>query len=224
VGIEIGVQMEGQLSYMWDSIWAFDDYAVASYRGFLMGRYGGEIANLNRAWNTNYTSFSEIEPPKEWAEGIEGQVFTEFYRGNLLDAAMRMAGEAAKVWKPKVWLWLSHGIDKGHRFDTARYPVFYMEQLKKAGYATHVITDVLPHWGASDVPKLKALGLTVIGEWLIIPTAPQQRQQARLAWDAGCDGFFVGVLENLFHPDGTPTEVGRETADIIRQWKAGHRP
>ena len=223
-GIEIGVHMEGQLSYMWGNVWAFDDYALASYRWFLIGRYRGNIGALNKEWGTGYRSFWEIEPPREYEESAECRVFTEFYRANLLEAAMRMAEEAEKVWKPKVWLWLSHGIEKRHRFTSARYPVFYMRKLREAGYATHVITDVLGHWGAPDVPKLKALGLTVIGEWAITPTAKEQRQQARMAWDAGCDGFFVGVLENLFEPDGTPTEVGRETAKIIRTWKAGKRP
>ena len=72
----------------------------------------------------------------------------------------------------------------------------------------------------NDIEKLEKYAI-VIGEWYIIPTPAQQRKQAKLAQKLGYDGFLVGVLENLFEADGTPTSVGLETAVIIKEWKEG---
>jgi len=123
------------------------------------------------------------------------------------------------------WFWMSHFVRERERHYAARYPLYYMRRLKKLGRATVVQVSVVPGWQTKEnIAGLKALGLRVIGEIYITPTAEQQREHARLAWNLGCDGFFVGTLENLFHEDGTPTAAGRETARIIRNWRHGTAP
>lgn len=224
-GVEIGIGMEGQLSYEWDAFWAFDAYAVAAYRQFLIERYDGDIQRLNRDWGTNYQSFEQITPPERWDGDNECCVFLDFYRGNLLNAAVEFSQAAETKCDPRIWLWLSHFIRYPERYYAARFPIFYMRHLRSIGCADAVIVSVVPEWQSrGEITALKELGMRVIGEMDMWPTPEQQREQARLAWDLGCDGFFVGVLENLFTEDGKLTPVGLETEQIIKDWLAGRRP
>ncbi len=217
-GIEVGVAFEGQLSFMWHHFWAYDPYALMAYRFFLRGRYG-DIAKLNAAWGAHYRTFTDIAPPTLWAETPECRDFLDFYRQSLLDAAEEWSGAVVAKFVPKFWLWLSHFIASDQRPYAARYPVFYLQRLKALGRADVAIVSIVPGWQTKEeVAELKRLGITVIGEWEIWPSAESQRRQARLAWDLGCDGFFVGVLENLADETGALTETGRETAEVIRRW------
>jgi hypothetical protein len=223
-GIEVGVAFEGQLSYMWHHFWAYDPYALTAYRFFLRGRYG-DIAHLNAAWGTRYRTFSDIYPPIRWAETPECRDFLDFYRQSLLDAAEEWSEAVAAKFSPKIWLWLSHFIVPDQRPYAARYPTFYLRRLKELKRADVAIISVVPGWQTKEeVAELKGLGITVIGEWEIVPKAEGQQRQARLAWDLGCDGFFVGVLENLIDETGALTEVGKVTAEVISRWRSGQRP
>ena len=220
-GVEIGIGMEGQLSYMWNSIWAFDKYTISAYRDFLKERYRGKIERLNQDWGKEYKDFSQILPPIDYKPDREHEVFQDFYRGTILRTALILGEVVKEKFSPRIWVWLTHNIKFPERYFAARYPVFYMKNLKKLGGERVAITSVVPGWQTKDdIEKLKKYA-TVIGEWYIIPTPAQQREQAKLAQKLGCDGFFVGVLENLFEADGTPTSVGLETAVIIKEWKEG---
>lgn len=224
-GVDVGVGHEGQLTYDWTGYWAFDPHALAAYRWFLVGRYRGDVERLNREWGTQHRSFVELRPPTRYTRSRECEVFEEFYREGLLQGAIALSEPVAARVKPRIWFWMSHFVRERERHYAARYPLYYMRRLKKLGRATVVQVSVVPGWQTKeDIAGLKALGLRVIGEIHITPTAEQQRQHARLAWNLGCDGFFVGTLENLFHEDGTPTAAGRETARIIRNWRRGTAP
>jgi len=223
-GVEVGVAFEGQLSFMWDHFWAFDPNALSSYRFFLRGRYG-EVARLNAAWGTKFASFNQILPPTRWADTAECQDFLDFYRQSLLDAAEEWSGVVAVRFAPKIWLWLSHFIEPRQRPYAARYPALYMRRLKEMQRADVVIVSVVPGWQTKEeVAELRRMGLRVIGEWLIVPKAEEQVRQAQLAWDLGCDGFFVGTLENLVDEEGALTEVGQATRLAIERWRSGERP
>jgi len=115
---------------------------------------------------------------------------------------------------------MSHQTSPGPaEYATARYPAFYMKKLKEMNRATHAILAVIESWQPEVViPAVKDLGIKVIGEIWIEPTPAQQRKQAHLAKRYGCDGLFVGTLENLFHCDGSMTAVGKETAKTIGKW------
>ena len=223
-GIEVGVAFEGQLSFMWHHFWAFDPHALFAYRFFLRGRYG-DISRLNESWATSFRSFADIIPPKRWSETTECRDFLDFYRQSLLDAAEDWSNCVAEKFSPKVWLWLSHFIAPDQRPYAARYPAFYLQRLKKLNRADVAIVSVVPNWQTKEeIAELKGLGVTVIGEWLIQPNAQEQKHQAQLAWDLGCDGFFVGVLENLADETGSLNEVGRTTQLVIERWRNGVRP
>ncbi|MCS3919234.1 beta-galactosidase [Fervidibacter sacchari] len=223
-GIEVGVAFEGQLSYKWHHFWAFDPHALKAYRFFLRGRYS-EINRLNNTWGTRYRSFTEIKPPIRWSESPQCYDFLDFYRQSLLDAAEEWSEAVVAKFSPKFWLWLSHFIAPNQRPYAARYPAFYLRHLKKLNRADVAIVSVVPGWQTKEeIAELKELGITVIGEWEIVPNAESQRRQARLAWDLGCDGFFVGVLENLADEAGALTEVGKVTAEIISRWQRDQSP
>ena len=222
-GVEICTQFEGQLAYPMDSkIWAFDDFAISSYRSYLYGRYKGDISKLNKDWDTNYRTFLDILPPKKYKNNREYLVFRDFYRGNLLNAAISL-GDAIEEKLPRgiIWYYMSHQIDLPDCEPNAagRYPLFYMKELKKLGRATYVVMAVVSRWNPKPfVQKLKRMGLTVIGEWWIEPTTTQQREQADLSKKYGCDGLFVGALRHLCKKNGKLTRVGKETAAVIEEW------
>lgn len=48
----------------WELPLDYSEEAVAAFRRFLETAYDGDLARLNRAWNTSYQSFSEAVPPK----------------------------------------------------------------------------------------------------------------------------------------------------------------
>jgi beta-galactosidase GanA len=221
-GVEVCVQFEGQLSYPLSSqTWAFDRYALEAYSNYLKVKYANDIGRLNDDWGSKYKDFSSVLPPATYGEDKEHEVFLGFYRQNLLDAAVQLTDAVDKrLPAGKKWLYMSHQGPPGPmEYATARYPVYYMKRLKELNRVTHVILAVIESWQPDIViPQVKDLGIKVIGEIWINPTAMQQRQQSDLAKRYDCDGFFVGVLENLFECDGTPTAVGEETARVIQEW------
>lgn len=224
-GVEIGVGMEGQLSYNWRHVWAFDDVSLEAYRDFLRVRYEERIDRLNRDWDMEYASFEDVTPPRSHQDAgkTEREVFTEFYRGNILRAAEAWRAAVRKKMSPDIWIWLTHFIreGRGERFYSARYPVYYMSQLKQPRQTVAIVSAV-PGWQTKeDVNRLNALDVVTIGEIRITPSPAEAREAAAGAFRLGCDGFFVGVLENLIQKNGTPTAAGRETKNIIGEWRAG---
>ncbi|AZT91699.1 glycosyl hydrolase family protein [Caldicellulosiruptor changbaiensis] len=223
-GVDIGVGMEGILSYPWDAFWGFDPYAIGAYQQYIQSHYS-DIEKLNYAWGTNYKSFNEVFPPPYWEDTLNCKTFVEFYRGTLLDMSIILSDEVSKNFNPSMWYWLAHFIRDSERPYTARYPVFYMSCLRNIGRADIVQTSIVPGWQTKEeIQQLQKLGLQVIGEWLINPNPEQQLQQAQMAWDLGCDGLFVGTLENLLNEQGELTETGIVTAEIIKRWKTNKRP
>jgi hypothetical protein len=223
-GVEVGVGMEGQLSYLWGSFWAFDPYALMAYRYFLRGRFPS-IKYLNTMWGTRYVEFADILPPLRYEQTAACRTFLDFYRQSILETAEAWSGAVATRFQPKSWVWLSHFIAPDQRPYAARYPEYYLCHLHRLGRADVAIVSVVPGWQTrQEVDGLRRLGLRTIGEWDITPTPNRQLQQAQLAWDLGCDGLFVGVLENLMDEQGHLNEVGSTTQRIIEQWRSGKRP
>ena len=221
-GVEIGVGMEGQLSYEWDAFWAFDPYALKEYRSFLRSYFHNDLTQLNKAFSTNYKDFEEIFPPKEWNYSKECLLFEQFYRESIFKVAKELSDVVLEYFKPRIWYWMSHFIKFPERYYAARFPLYYMRKLKGLGRADAVQVSVVPGWqNKEEVESLKRMGLTVIGEIYITPSPQEQREHARLAWELGCNGFFVGTLENLFDDKGNPTPTGSETEKLIKEWKEG---
>ncbi|CEK20572.1 beta-galactosidase [Chthonomonas calidirosea] len=223
-GVEVGVGMEGQLSYLWGSFWAFDPYALMAYHYFLRGRFSS-IHHLNTAWGTHYAEFGDIFPPSHYQQTVACHTFLDFYRQSILETAEEWSEAVATRVQPKIWVWLSHFIAPDQRPYAARYPEYYLSHLRQLGRADVAIVSVVPGWQTRpEVENLRKLGVQTIGEWDITPTPQRQLQQAQLAWDLGCNGLFVGVLENLMDDQGRLNEVGSITKRIIKQWKNGKRP
>ncbi|MGC8667663.1 MAG: beta-galactosidase [Chthonomonadales bacterium] len=221
-GVEIGVGMEGQLSYLWDTYRASDRWAVRAYRRYLTGIYGEDIAQLNRDWGTHYPSFDAITPPEHWQDTLECHTFEEFYKQGLLDAALAYAGVVRRYFRPRIWYWMAHFIKYPERHYAARYPLEYIRRLRELGMADVVQTSSVPGWETrAEVRGLQQLGVRVVGEIAITPSPEEQREDAVTAKGLGCDGFFVGTLENLFDAQGRPLPAGDETARLIAAWRAG---
>ncbi len=221
-GVEIGVGMEGQLSYLWDTYRASDPYALRAYHRYLTAIYNKDLGQLNRDWGTHYSSFDEIRPPAQWQDTLECHTFQEFYKQSLLDAAIAYSAVVRRYFRPRIWYWMAHFIRYPERHYAARYPVEYVRRLKALGIADVVQTSSVPGWETKDeIRRLKAIGVRVVGEISITPSPQEQREDAVTAKGLGCDGFFVGTLENLFSADGVPTPAGEETARLIAVWRAG---
>lgn len=221
-GVEIGVGMEGQLSYLWDTYRASDPYAVRAYRQYLANIYGGDLVQLNRDWGTHYPSFEAVLPPDHWQDTLECHAFERFYKQSLLDAAVEYSRVVRRYFQPRIWYWMAHFIKYPERRYAARYPIEYIGHLKHLGIADVVQTSSVSGWETRDeIQRLRRLGVRVVGEIAINPSPDEQREDAVTAKGLGCDGFFVGTLENLITADGQLTSAGRETARLIAAWKAG---
>lgn len=221
-GVDIGVGMEGQLSFLWDKYRASDPYALKAWRKYLETNYNGDLAQLNRDWGTNYTSWDTIPPPKQWEDTMECHSFERFYKTSILNAALDYAQVVRRYFHPRIWFWVSHFIKYPERHYAARYPRFFIRRLKALGMANIVETSSVPGWETlGQIRRLKDVGVRVIGEIHIGPSLEGQAQDASTSMSLGCDGFFVGTLENLITDDGKLTPVGEETAKLIREWKAG---
>ncbi len=59
------IQIDNESNYFWDSIYERDISltGLARYATFLQHQYGGSIANLNKAYQANVKSFSEVAAP-----------------------------------------------------------------------------------------------------------------------------------------------------------------
>ncbi len=97
-GAVVGIQADNELSYFF-RISAYDlDYApcaVEQYGRFLADRYG-TVDNLNRAYRTNFTSFSEVAPPREFHGKTPEQLpyyldWTHYKEHQLIEALRRLA-------------------------------------------------------------------------------------------------------------------------------------
>jgi hypothetical protein len=222
VDIEITTN-EGQLSFDWDTFRASDPSALKAYRNYLEQQYNGDLIQLDRDWSENYRSFDDIQPPRSWQDTLECHEFERFYRLGILNSAIAYAKVVRRFFHPCIWFWVSHFIKSPERYYAARYPRYYMSHLKALGMANMVETSSVAGWETKgQIGRLKQLGLQVIGEIDIDPTLKGQLNNFVTAKGLGCDGVFVGTLENLFAANGAPTSVGEETGRLISAWK-NHR-
>jgi len=209
---------EGEVSYQWDHIWAFDPYATAAYQDYLRRCYP-QIHHLNADWGTGYNAFEEIAPPSRYYPHRACWVFQDFYRWSMLLWCVELAEVVQSFAPGREYLWLTHSYDTYPlRFNSARYPYFYIENLKKLGLI-HYANIAASDWqSVEDMEHLTRLGVNLIAEIDVVPT-PE-----RLAWTFSqakkylCNGVYVGVLDNLSQ-DSTLTEVGRLCAELIRDFR-----
>jgi|YelNatPaOPRAMG01_1025707.scaffolds.fasta_scaffold21579_2 hypothetical protein len=221
-GVDIGVGMEGQLSYLWDKYRASDPYALKAWRRYLETNYDGDLTQLNRDWGTNYATFDAILPPPQWEDTMECHSFERFYEFGILNAALDYAKVVRRYFHPRIWFWVSHFIKYPERHYAARYPRLYMRHLKDLKMADIVETSSVPGWETrGQIDRLQKVGVRVVGEISITPTPDEQLQDALTAKGLGCNGFFVGTLENLISEDGRLTPAGKETERLIKEWKTG---
>ena len=206
-----------EVSYQWDHIWAFDPYATAAYQDYLRRCYP-QIHHLNADWGTGYNAFEEIAPqqilPPPGLLGVSG-----LYRWSMLLWCVELAEVVQSFAPGQEYLWLTHSYDTYPlRFNSARYPYFYIENLKKLGLIHYANIAALDWQSVEDMEHLTRLGVNLIAEIDVVPT-PE-----RLAWTFAqakkylCNGVYVGVLDNLSQ-DSTLTEVGRLCAELIRDFR-----
>jgi len=118
------------------------------------------------------------------------------------------------------WLWMVHSLPcYPNRFNSARYPLFYTENLRRLGYMDYAQTAVLDWQGVEDVQYMQNLGgAKVIGEVDVIPT------EERLEWTFdqckkfGTDGMFIGILEQL-SSEGKLTDIGKACQQRIQKFR-----
>ncbi len=219
--VELCPGEEGEISFEWDQVWAFDPYAIAAYRSFLSRHYGDDITAVNQDWGTTYASISEIVPPSDYRPDREHWVFTEFYRASMLRRCLVLADAVEAVFKPKYWLWMPHSIGNARqRFFSARYPAYYTDNLRRLGCADYVHVAALEWQTPEDVWQLRATGVRTIAEIDVTPTPERLAWTFQQAERFGCDGVFLGAVEGLVA--GEPTSLTR-TGQLARDLTAKFR-
>jgi len=216
--VQISPGVEGEVSYEWGNVWAFDDYAIAAYRDYLRTLYNNDITQLNVDWNSSHTSFDNLIPPGEWYPDRAHWVFTDFYRLSMLENYIFMANAVKEVFTPDYWLCMVHTIPSyPMRFYSARYSLFYAENMARLGTLDYAQIAALDWQHKEDVNYLQSKGLTVIGEKDIVPTEESLIWTFNQAKKYGMDGVFVGIMEPL-SSGGQLTSLGIRCQQLIQDF------
>ena len=218
--VQISPGEEGELCYNWNGVWAFDEYAVKAFRKYLKEFYQSDIGKLNLDWASKYERFDDILPPSEYYPDRYHWVFADFYRLSMLNYSVFLADSVNRVFTPRYWLWMTHTLPGNPgRFYSARYALFYTENLRRLGYIDYAHIAALDWQGPEDVEYLKNLsGVKVIGEIDIVPTEDRMKWTFDQCEKFGTDGVFIGIRENL-SADGKLTELGKFCQQRIRQFR-----
>lgn len=224
--IELCPGEEGEISFEWHQVWAFDPAALAAYRVFLQKHYEDDIDAVNQDWGTAYPSFAEIEPPRDYWPDREHWVFTEFYRSSMLRRCVTLADAVEDVFRPNFWLWLPHAIGNARqRFFSARYPAYYVENLRRLGCGDYMHVAVLDWQTPEDVRQLRGYGARIIGEVDVAPSRERIDWTFRQAVRFGCDGVFLGVVERLADEQTeTLTATGRLVRELTETFRHQWQP
>jgi len=218
--VEISPGEEGELCYHWTNIWAFDDYAITAYRDYLKEFYQNDVSRLNRDWAASYEKFDDILPPDGYYPDRRHWVFTDFYRLSMLRYCVFLADSVKRVFAPKYWLWMTHTLP-GYpgRFYSARYALFYAENLRRLGYLDYAQIAALDWQGVEDVQYLQSLGgVKVIGEIDVCPTEERLKWTFDQCKKFGTDGVYIGVMEPL-SSGGKLTALGKLCQQLIRDFE-----
>jgi len=213
---------ECELCFHWTGVWAFDDYAIKDYRTYLKEFYRNDVARLNQDWGSSHSDFNDILPPGDYYPDRSHWVFTDFYRLSMLRYCVFLADSVKEVFTPKYWLWMTHTLPRyPERFNSARYAIFYAENLRRLGYIDYAQIAALDWQGVEDVQYLQSLaGLKVIGEIDVQPTEERLKWTFEQCKKFGTDGVFIGVLEPL-SSEGRLTALGKTGQQLIRGFTSG---
>lgn len=210
---------EGEVSYAWSDIWAHDPYAKQAWRDYLERKYT-TVQAMNADFRSAYRSFDDVEPPIAPHPDREHAVFADFYRLSMLRYCVEMADAVRTVWEPDYWLWMTHTVGPpDRRYYSARYPLFYIEQLQRLGLMDYAHIAVLGWQTRADVDLMRSLGARIIGETDVV------MRLDRLLWTFdqsehfGTDGVFIGAAEALATPAGEITDVGQASVERISAFK-----
>lgn len=66
------VTREAEIPYAHDKLEDFSPVFLDEFRGWLLRRYGNDVANLNQAWDTRYKTFDDVKPPRDF-DGVAGR-------------------------------------------------------------------------------------------------------------------------------------------------------
>ncbi|MDY7010437.1 MAG: beta-galactosidase [Planctomycetota bacterium] len=221
--VELCPGEESIVSFEWSKVWAFDEYAVRAYRNYLRKRYRDDISRLNADWASEYHNFDDILPPDSYYPDRAHWVFADFYRLSMLRYCVFLADSVRKVFTPKYWLWMVHSVGSyPHRFYSARYPLFYTENMRRLGCLDYAQIAALDWQGIEDVQYLQRSGARVIGEIDIRPEPDRLKWTFDQCRKFAMDGVFIGVLE-IHSAKGELTPIGRLCRQLIRDFKASPR-
>jgi hypothetical protein len=216
--VELSPGEEGEVSYEWSDVYAFDDYAIAAYREYLRLLYNNDITKLNADWNSNQTGFDNLLPPADWYPDRAHWVFTDFYRLSMLEYYVFLGKAVKSVFEPNYWWCMPHTYPNyPGRFYSARYPLFYAENMARLGMLDYAQIAVLDWQHREDVDYLQNLGLKVIGEKDVQPTADSLTWTFAQAKKYGTDGVFIGILEPL-SSSGQLTSLGLLCQQLIHDF------
>jgi hypothetical protein len=217
--VELCPGLESEVSYEWSEVWAFDEYAVKAYRQYLKEFYKEDVNALNMDWQSDFKRIDDITVPRDYLPDRAHWVFTDFYRLSMLRFCVFLADSVHEVFTPEYWLWMTHTIpDYPKRFYSARYPLFYAENLRRLGYLDYAQIAALDWHGIEDIKYLQDMGgLKVIGEIDVAPTKERLEWTFSQCQKYGMDGVYIGVMENLSN-NGELSELGKQCNELIRNF------
>ncbi|MDP7132562.1 MAG: hypothetical protein QF437_18850 [Planctomycetota bacterium] len=216
--VELCPGEEGEVSYQWDHVWAFDKHAAAAWSEYLRTLYRNDISRLNDDWASAHKAFDEVAPPHDYYPDRAHWVFADFYRLSMLKYCAIQADAVREVFTPRYWLWLPHSLPSyPKRFFAGRYPLFYTENLRRLGCMDYAHLSALDWHAREDVAHIQRNNVRVLGEIDVRPTRQRLEWTFEQSRKYKMDGVFIGVLE-ILSKDGVFTPLGKTNQKLIRSW------
>jgi hypothetical protein len=166
-------------------------------------------------------------PVSEWYPDREHWIFTDFYRYSMVEYYVYLSKAVKEVVTPPYWKCMPHSLPTyPMRFYSARYPIFYAENLHRLGIFDYAQISALDWQHKEDVEYIQSLGVKVIGEVDVSPTLYKLDYCFRQSQKFGMDGAFVGVMELLFSGTTSPTltPTGVLCNQLISEFNSGYKP
>ncbi|MCY0859945.1 MAG: beta-galactosidase [Sulfolobaceae archaeon] len=198
------------INYGWlDGFWLGGGYSNSSiqhFRDYLREEYGGNISALNKAWGTDYSSFSQILPPttpsdsRSWIDFEDYRIWALNYTLNRIYSAVYPELEAHGK-----RIFIYWGGDIQSSWWSVGFPDVILQVAKKYDAIINIDDNDYPYVEVFIRDLAEAYGVGVMEEWT--PPALAEYNQA---------DFSYSLAQYL---SALPTAVGYDYFAYPYQWE-----